>query len=458
MSTDQRRAVPAHPAAATATAATSTSTAATSTSTSAAVAPAEARPTAAPAAPTPAAPRERTAGFVLLVGLLTLLPAITTDMYLPSLPDVASDLRTTAAAAQFTITGMLLGGAVGQLVVGPWSDRVGRRRPVLVGVGVHVVLSLLCVVAQDIVVLSALRVGQGLASAGATVVAMAIIRDRYTGADAARLMSRLMLVIAVAPLLAPTAGSVIAEQWDWRAVFVALALLAALLWLVVLRFLPETHPPERRATHGMGAAFRGYGHLVRDRRFMALAVLPGLSMGVVMSYVAGSPFVFQEQYGLSARQFALLFALNGLSMVVGSQTNAALVRRVGPARLLRTALPVGALLGTGLVTTAATGAGGVVGLLAMIWLTMATIGFVMSNASALALSRHGDRAGTAAATIGFLQAGVAGVVSPVVGLVGGDAVAMTSVMLASLVTGLLVLALATPAYRRDGWIALADHR
>ena len=440
--------------------------------------PADAAATAVPAPTAPAAPTgapddvaaapeapqaeelsgARAVGFVTLVGSLTLLPAITTDMYLPSLPDVARDLGTTAAAAQFTITGMLIGGAIGQLIVGPFSDRVGRRRPVLIGVGIHVVLSFLCVIADHIVLLSALRVAQGLASAGATVVAIAIIRDRYTGAEAARLMSRLMLVIAVAPLLAPTVGSVIAARWDWRAVFFALALFAALLWLVVLKFLPETLPPERRATRGIAASFRGYAHLVRDRRFLALAVLPGLSMGVIMSYVAGSPFVFQEQFGLTAQQFSLLFALNGISMVVGSQTNAALVRRVGPARLLRTGLPTTTLLAAVTVAVAVTGLGGLAGLMVPLWLTMATLGFVFSNASALALTRHGERAGTAAATIGFLQAGVAGVVSPVVGLVGGDAVAMTSVMLASLVTATAVLALGTPAYRRDGWLRLAEQR
>ncbi len=404
------------------------------------------------------APRERTAGFVLLIGLLTLLPAVTTDMYLPSLPDVATDLRTTEAAVQFTITGMLIGGAIGQLLVGPLSDRVGRRLPVLVGVSLHVVISLLCVVSTTIAQLSTLRVLQGLVSSGATVVAMACIRDRYTGADAARLMSRLMLVIAVAPLLAPTAGSVIAAAWGWRAVFVALALLAAVLVVVVALFLPETLPAERRTAHGLASSVRGYGQLLRDRRFLALAVIPGLGMAMIISYVAGSPFVLQQEYGLTASQFALVFAIGGTSMVTGSQVNAALVHRVGPARLLRLGTPVTALLAAGLMGVAATHLGGIVGLVVALWLTTAMLGFVMSNASALALSRHGERAGTAAATIGFLQAGLAGAVSPLVGVLGGDAVAMTGVMLLSVVTALAVLAVGTPAYRRGGWVEMGTER
>lgn len=396
-----------------------------------------------------AAPAERTFWFVLLVGSLTLLPAVTTDMYLPSLPDVAADLSTTPAAAQFTITGMLIGGALGQLLVGPFSDRVGRRLPVLIGVSLHVVISLLCVVATTIAQLATLRVLQGLVSAGATVVAMAVIRDRYTGAEAARIISRLMLVIAAAPLLAPTAGSVIAEAWGWRAVFVTLALFAALLVVVVALFLPETLPPHRRAAHGLGASFRGYAALLHDSRFVALAVIPGMAMALIISYVAGSSFVFQEQYGLTSQQFAYVFALGGTSLVTGSQVNAALVRRFGPLTLLRVGLPVTLVFTGVLAVLGATGLGGLVGLVVGIWFSTAVLGFVMANASALALSRHGDRAGTAAAFIGFFQAGLAGVVSPLVGLLGGDALAMTGVMLASMVVAQLVLVLGTPAYRRD---------
>lgn len=395
----------------------------------------------------------RTAGFVLLIGLLTLLPAVTVDMYLPSLPDVATDLGATHASVQFTITGMLIGGALGQLVVGPWSDRVGRRRPVLVGVSLHVVISLLCVVATTVEMLSALRVLQGLASAGATVVAMAVIRDRYTGAEAARILSRLMLVISAAPLLAPTAGSAIAAQWGWRGVFVALALLGAVLVVVVALLLPETLPVERRAAHGIRTSLRGYVELLQDRRFVSLAVIPGFGMALIMSYVAGSPFVLQEEYGLSAREFAMVFALGGTSLIVGSQTNAALVRRVAPIRLLRAGLPATVLMAALLCVVAGGRIGGIVGFVVALWLAMVMLGFVISNASALALSRHGERAGTAAATIGFLQAGLAGVISPLVGLLGGGAFAMTGVMLGSVATALVVLAVTTPAYRRDGWLA-----
>ncbi len=395
-----------------------------------------------------------TAGFVLLVGLLTLVPAVSSDMYLPSLPQVASDLGASTAGAQLTITGMVLGGAFGQLVIGPLSDRFGRRRPALAGVSVHAVLSLLCAVAPTIGVLVGLRVAQGFAAAAATVVALAMIRDRYAGAEAARLMSRLMLVIGVAPLFAPSIGSLVATVWGWRGVFVALAGLALVLVVVVAVALPETLPPERRVHARVGAMALGYVSLLRDRRFLALAVLPGLGMVVIISYVSGSPFVLQDQYGLSPSQFAGVFALGGVGLVLGAQLNAALVRRMGPARLMRASAPAAAVAATVMLVLAVTGVGGVAGLIGALWVVLLLLGFLGANASALAMTRHGERAGTAAATIGFLQAGLGGGVSPLVGVLGGDAVAMTGVILGGLVLAVLVLALATPAYRREGWIEL----
>lgn len=376
------------------------------------------------------------------------LPAVTTDMYLPSLPVVVSELDTSPALVQATITGVLVGGAVGQLLVGPLSDRFGRRRPVLVGVALHVLASLLCVVAAGIVPLLALRVVQGIGNAAATTTAMAVIRDRYSGATASAILSRLMLVIGLAPLLAPLAGSLVADLAGWRAVFGVLAALGAGLAAVVWRFLPETLPPARRRTDGPAGVLGGYGVLVRDRQFLALAVLPGLGLGALMCYVAGSPFVFQEQYGLSEAQFALLFAVNGIGLVLGSQVNASLVRRFAPLQLMRVGVPVALGLALLLLLVAARDLGGLVGLTVPLWLLITVNAVLPPNASALALSRHGERAGAAAAVIGALQAGIAGAVSPLVGLLGEDGVAMATVIVGVMAVALLVLATGTPAYRR----------
>ncbi len=387
------------------------------------------------------------AAFVALLGAMTALGAMTVDTYLPSLPTVAADLGTTDTAAQFTISGVLLGAALGQLLVGPLSDRFGRRRPALVGLGLHVVASLLCMMVPSIGGLIVLRMVQGVGNSAAAITATAVIRDRLTGGPAARVLSRLFLVIGLAPLLAPTVGGFVAGVAGWRAVFGVLAALGLGLAVVVWRFLPETLPPERRTAAGLGGALRGYRRLVADRRFVALAVLPGLSLGALISYVVGSPFVIQVGYGLTAHQFALVFALNGVGFVLGSQVNARLVRQVAPIRIVRVALPLGLGIAAVLLVVAATGAGGLVGLLVPLWFLLAVIGLIPPNASAMALSRHGERAGAAAALIGFAQSGIAGLVSPLVGFLGGDAVAMAVMILASIGAALVVLAVATPAYR-----------
>ena len=393
--------------------------------------------------------------MVGLLGSMAALGAVTVDIYLPSLPAVAADLGTSAAAVQLTISGVLLGAALGQLVMGPLSDRFGRRRPALAGIGLHVVASILCVVAPTIGLLIGLRMVQGFGNAAATITAMAVIRDRLTGGPAARVISRLMLVIGVAPLFAPTLGGLIAGAAGWRAVFVVLAVFGLVLWVAVWRWLPETLPPERRTTAGLRGALRGYRSLLGDRQFLALAVIPGLGMGALISYVVGSPFVFQEGFGLTAQQFALVFAVNGMALVIGAQVNAALLRRIAPIKILRVALPLVVATGFALMAFAGTGAGGVLGLLAPLWLMLFLLGFIMGNASAMALTLRGDRAGTAAAVIGATQAGIAGLVSSLVGLLGGGAVAMSMVILGSLATALLFLVGGTLANRRR---ALKDDR
>jgi DHA1 family bicyclomycin/chloramphenicol resistance-like MFS transporter len=385
---------------------------------------------------------------VLVLGSMAALHAMSVDMYLPSLPDVAVDLHTTVTAAQLTMTAMLVGAAAGQLVVGPVSDRFGRRRPALVGIAFHVVLSLACAVVTAIWPLVALRAGQGFFVAATNVVAMASIRDRFVGADAAKLMSRLMLVIGVAPLFAPSIGGLIAGVWGWRAVFVALAMLGVALGVVVWRFLPETLPQERRRPGGLRAAAAGYVALLRDRHFVGLALLPGLTGAVLMSYVVASPFVLRTGYGLTQQQFALVFAANGVGLVLGAQVNAALVHRFAPLRILRASLVLTVALCVVLFVLAVTGAGGLPALLVVLWLTLSLINLVAPNANALALSRHGEVAGTAAAVGGAVQVSLSAAATPLSGLLGGDARAMATVMVCAAVLGVVVLAVATPAFRR----------
>ena len=377
--------------------------------------------------------------LVLVLGALVALGPLTIDMYLPALPTIVSDLRTTDAAAQLTLTGTLIGLSLGQLLVGPLSDTFGRRRPLLVGVAVHVLASLLCLVAPNVEVLGALRVLQGVGAASASVVAMAIVRDLFVGRTAATLFSRLMLVLGVAPVLAPTIGGEVLRFTSWRGVFVVLAVLALLMIVMAARAVPETLPVERRRPLGLRSTLRTYGGLLRDRTFVGLVLVAGLGMAGLFGYVAGSSFVFQEEFGMSEQQFGFVFGAGAIFLIGGTQLNAALLGRFEPRVILPVALAVGTLAGAALIVLSATGTGGLAGVIAPLWTVLFALGFVMPNAPALALARHGEAAGTAAALLGAIQMGVGAIVSPVVGLLGNDALAMGAVMTAGAAVALGVL-------------------
>ena len=404
-------------------------------------------------APTPAAARraERDAALeaaappsrrrvVLVLGALIALGPATIDIYLPALPSLTDDLSASPAAVQLTLTGTLVGLGLGQLVVGPVSDAVGRRLPVLVGTAVHVLASLLCVVAPTVAVLGGLRLVQGLSAAAASVVATAVVRDLYTGSAAAVVLSRLMLVLGAAPVLAPTVGGELLRLTDWRGVFAALALLGALLLLLAARSLPETLPPSRRRPGTVGSTLRAYRGLLRDRTYVGLVLVAGTAMAALFAYVSGSSFVLQEQYGLDEQEFGLTFGAGAVFLIGATQLNVRLLVHTGPAQVLMGGLIAGVLSSVALLAIAAAD-GGLLPLLAALWAVLAAVGLVMPNAPALALSRHGEAAGTAAALLGAVQFGVGALATPLVGLLGTDATAMALVMLGGTVTALVILLL-----------------
>ncbi|GAA0895088.1 multidrug effflux MFS transporter [Pseudonocardia zijingensis] len=385
--------------------------------------------------------------LVLILGSFTALGPLTIDLYLPALPTITGELLTTSANVQLTLTGTLLGLGLGQLVIGPLGDRFGRRRPLIAGAAVHVVASLLCIVAPDVAVLGVLRVLQGLGAAAGAVTAMAIVRDLYTGRAAATLLSRLILVMGAAPVLAPTLGAQILAFTSWRGVFAVLALYSLILLPVAARALPETLPPHRRVTSGVVGTLRTYRGLLRDRTFVGLILVAGLAMSAVMSYVSGASFVFQEEFGLNQQQFGLAFSSGAIWLILASQLNPVLLRRFEPRQLLLSAIAVAATASLLLVAVAASGAGGLFGVLVPLWMVLLSVGFGLPNAPAVALSRHGETAGTAAALLGATQFGVGAVISPLVGVLGNNAVAMSTTIASGLVLSLTVLVLLVRPWR-----------
>jgi len=366
--------------------------------------------------------------LVVLLGSLIAIGPLTIDMYLPALPAITEDFATTAAAVQLTLTGTLAGLALGQLLIGPLSDAFGRRAPLLAGIALHIVASVLCVLAPNVGTLGVLRVVQGLGVAAASVVAMAIVRDLFSGAAFARLFSRLMLVIGAAPILAPTVGGAVLRWTQWQGVFVALAAFGLLMLVVAAVALPETLPPHRRRRGGTVESLRTYRTLLRDRTFMGLVFVAGLGMAAVFAYVSGSSFVFQDQYGLSQQEFALAFGAGAVGLIAATQINVRLLRRFSPQQILVAGLTMGTVAGGALIVVAATGLGGLVSVLATLWIVLASAGLAMPNAPALAMTGYGEAAGTAAALLGAVQFGVGALAAPLVGVLGTGSLAMAVVV------------------------------
>ncbi|MGW4721462.1 Bcr/CflA family multidrug efflux MFS transporter [Streptomyces sp. NPDC004291] len=382
--------------------------------------------TADPAAPAPAAPgvaaARRTGLLVTLVlGGLTALPPLSMDMYLPALPEVTGALAAPAATIQLTLTACLAGMALGQLVVGPMSDKWGRRRPLLAGMIVYVLATAVCALAPTAETLIGFRLLQGLAGAAGIVIARAVVRDLYDGVEMARFFSTLMLISGVAPIVAPLIGGQILRITDWRGVFHVLTGVGVLLTLVVHRFLDETLPPERRHEGGVGQALRTMRGLLADRVFTGYMLTGGLAFAVLFAYISASPFVVQEIYGASPQTFSLLFGLNSIGLVAVGQINGKLlVGRVSLDKVLGWGLAVILLaaLALLLMTSGVFGKAGLVPVAAGLFVLMSAMGLAMPNTNAQALMRTPHAAGSASALLGTTSFLVGAVASPLVGIAG----------------------------------------
>ncbi len=391
-------------------------------------------------APPPTTGRPGTARTALTLGAFVALGPLTVDMYLPALPAIADDLRTSAATVQLTLTGTLVGLALGQLVLGPLSDALGRKRPLLAGTALHVVASLLVLVAPSIEVLGLLRFLQGVGTAAGAVIALAVVRDLFEGRAAATMLSRLFLVLGAAPVLAPTIGGELLRVTSWRGIFLVLGAYGVALLVMGRYAVHETLPPARRRSSGIAGTLRGYRALFRDRVYVGLVLVAGLTMAGLFSYVSGSSFVFQDEFGLDEQQFGLLFGAGAVWLIAATQLNPVVLRWSSPAQVLVAATVAGALAGGVLLALAGTGTGGLWGVVLPLWAVLFASGLALPNAPALALSRHGEAAGTAAALLGAVQFGVGAAVAPLVGVLGNDAVAMGAVVVAALVLAIAVLA------------------
>jgi DHA1 family bicyclomycin/chloramphenicol resistance-like MFS transporter len=376
--------------------------------------------------------------FVL--GGLSAFGPLSIDMYLPALPRLGADLGASQAAVQLTVSACLVGLGLGQLVAGPLSDALGRRRPLLGGVVLYAVASWAAVLAPSLQLLIATRFLQGMAGAAGIAIARAVVRDLFEGPQVARIFSLLMLVTGVAPIAAPVLGAQILRFAPWRAVFVVLGATAVLIAAGVALRLPESLPESRRRSGGLREAARVFREVASSRAFLGYALCMALSMSVMFCYISASPFVLQGDYGLSAQGFSLVFSANALAIVSGSQVSALLAGRVSPRRLLVAGLAVAIVAAAALLAAALAGLG-LVAFLVPLAAVIGSLGLVLPNATALALLPHPRSAGAASAQLGALQFVVGALIAPLTGLrLGPPAVSMALVMAAVAVTALVAFA------------------
>lgn len=386
-----------------------------------------------------ASPRRSTT-VLLILGALVALGPLSTDAYVPGLPWLAEDLNSSASLVQLTVTTCLIGLAVGQLVAGPMSDAMGRRRPLLFGLGVYTLAGLLCAVAPTIQALILFRGVQGVGGAFALVIAYAAVRDRYAGSTAARYFSVLLLVTGLAPILAPIVGAQILEIAGWREIFVALAVLSGAVLVASTLALPESLPQPLRRAGGLADVGSIYRQLLGDRLFLRYVLTNAFVFAAMFAYIAGSPFVLQDIYGLSPRQYSLVFALNAVGLVIAAQASGRLVGRFDAESLLTSGVIGAAAGGVALLIVVSTGAG-LWPILAAFFIVVTSVGLVLPNAAALALQDHGAHAGTASALLGFAQFLFGGLAAPFVGVLGSGSAMPTAVVIAGLGIAALVMLL-----------------
>lgn len=389
--------------------------------------------------------------LVLILGLLSAIGPFAIDMYLPALPQIGASLQAQVGAVQASLTAFFVALGLGQLLYGPVSDMVGRKPPLYFGLSVFALSSVGCAMAQSIDTLVALRFVQGLGAAACMAVPRAVVRDLHTGHAAARMMSLLMLVFSVSPILAPLAGSLVIAVSSWRGVFWAVTVAAVLGLAAVWRGVEETRGPEARLDSSLGGALRAYAVLLRDWHYLGLVFIGGCAMAGFFVYLAGSPFVLIEHYGLTSTQYSIAFALNAIAFIGASQLTGRLGRRFGLVPMVKVSATASGAVMVLLLAYFLFGGERLEVLIGLYFIASALMGLVIPTTSVLALEEHGAIAGTASALLGTLQMLAGAVAMQVVGQFStGKPLPMVVGMAAGALLGVALAWLTLGGRRRGG--------
>jgi DHA1 family bicyclomycin/chloramphenicol resistance-like MFS transporter len=366
--------------------------------------------------------------LLLVLASLAAVAPVATDLYLPGFPAIGTSLGAGPSGVQLTLTSFLVGLALGQLVMGPLSDRYGRRAPLIASATVCVVAGVVCAVAPSLPVLVVARAVQGFAGAGGMVIGRAVIADVVTGRAAARAFTLMLTVGGIAPVLAPLVGGLLADPVGWRGMLWTVAGLCAAMLVAVLVVLDETHPPERRST-GESSPLADMRSVVAHRAYRGPVLVFACSFGVMMAYISASPFVYQGVVGLSEVQYGIAFGLNAAGLIAAGYVSSKLVDRWSPATILRACIGVQLVATLSFVALAAAGAPTWTYPVA-IFVAVLSNGGIMGNAAALAMAEVRPVAGAGSAVMGFSQFALGALVSPLVGLGGDDSALVPALVMA----------------------------
>lgn len=367
--------------------------------------------------------------LALVLGALTAMGPLAIDTYLPALPTIAREMRTTTAMVQISLSVYFIGIALGQAVYGPLSDRLGRKPALYVGLTLFIAASIGCALSKQVEALIAFRFLQALGGCAPLVVPRAVVRDYFDQRGSVRMLSLLMLVMGLAPILAPLVGGQLMEYLGWRSIFWAHAAYGTVWLTAVAVELPESLAPERRRREPLVSIVGIYRRLLVDRAYMSHVLTGGLIFSGLLAYISGSAFVFIELFHVSPQRFGLYFGVNAIGIIAASQLNGWLATRTRPERILRVVLPVSLTASVLILLSAATGIGGFAGILVPLFAFIATHGFVMPNTTALAMAPHGRAAGSASALLGSVQFVLGSAAAGLVGAASnGTAVPLAAVL------------------------------
>lgn len=353
------------------------------------------------------------------------------DTYLPALPTIAREMQTSTATVQISLSVYFVGIALGQALYGPLSDRLGRKPALYLGLAMFIAASIGCALAEGVEALIAFRFLQALGGCAPLVIPRAVVRDYFDQQGSVRMLSLLMLVMGLAPILAPLVGGQLMARLGWRSIFWAHAIYGTIWLTAVAAELNESLPAWRRRREPVAAVIGVYGGLLRDGAFMSQVLTGGLIFSGLLAYISGSPFVFIELFHVSPQHFGLYFGVNAIGIIAASQVNGWLATRTRPEGILRIVLPVSLTASLLILFSAVTGFGGFAGILVPLFAFIATHGFVMPNTTALAMAPHGTVAGSASALLGCVQFVLGSAAGALVGVASnGTAVPLAAVLAA----------------------------